>query len=228
MYNLSTDRRPAGNFNLKPFYLQLPIKPTDPDNSIEQINPTELEDYESPIFFTDQKDGSMVFICPTKGYTTKNSKYCRTELREKDEWNFYDGVNILYGQLKVSKVAGGKGIIFGQIHGDDPKLNPQLCKLYYDVNGNIYMQHKNDKNPSGDQIKVKLTTCKIGEIFRFMILLNRGKLTVSVNGKKADVEFKNQYWKQQKWYYKLGAYCQDNQSDDYVQVQFYDLQLIHI
>lgn len=225
MYNLNPNRLPGENFNLTPFYLQLPIKPRT--GTLEQITPKEIVDYESPLFYTDKEDGSLVFICPTKGHTSKNSKYCRTELREDDEWKFYNGIHILYGQMKISKVAGGKGVIFSQIHGTNSNLNPQLLKLYYDVNGNIYMQHKNDKNPSGDQIKVKLTTCKIGEIFRFLILLNKGKLTVSINGKQVEVEFKNEYWKQQDFYFKCGNYVQNNETDDHSIVQLYDLHLIH-
>ena len=124
------------------------------------------------------------------------------------EWDFYDGIHLLYGQLKVTKVAKGKGLIFAQIHGTNPDLNPQLCKLYYDINGDIYVQHKNDQNPSGNQIKLKLTTCKIGETFRFLILLNRGKLTVSINGQKIDVQFKNKYWDKQRFYFKAGNYIQ--------------------
>ena len=97
----------------------------------------------------------MVFICPTDGTPTKNSKYCRTELREADEWELFNGIHIMYGQLKVTKVAKGKGLIFGQIHGTDPDLNPQLCKLYYDTSGNIYLEHKNDNDPSQQKLNDK-------------------------------------------------------------------------
>src|ERR1700761_6132414 len=103
MYNLNPNHLPGENFDLSIWYL--PIKPTT--GSIDQITPKELSDYESPLFFTDKQDGSMTLICPTNGYTTKNSKYCRTELREYNEWNLFNGINIMYGQLKVTKVATG-------------------------------------------------------------------------------------------------------------------------
>lgn len=225
MHHLNSNLLPAENFDLTHFYLQLPSIPTK--GTVDQKSPTELQDYESPLFFTDKKDGSMTFICPTKGHTTKNSKYCRTELREEREFDFYDGIHMMYGQLKVSKIAKGKGLIFAQIHGTNPDLNPQLCKLYYDPNGNIYIQYKNDADPSSQQKKYTLTNCKLGEIFKFLILLNRGKLTVSINGQKIDVPFKNQYWKKQSFYFKFGNYCQDNTSDDHTIIQCYDLHVVH-
>ena len=68
---------------------------------------------------------------------------------------------------------------------------------------------------------------KIGEIFRFLILLSASKLTVSINGFQVNVPFKNSYWARQRFYFKFGNYCQDNEGDDHTIVQAYDLHLVH-
>ena len=102
---VNPNKLPAENFNLKPFTLQLPLKPTS--GSIEEITPKELSDYESELFFTDKTDGSLVFKCPTKGYTTKNSKYCRTELREENEFDFIAGNPPIDCKSKDNKACEG-------------------------------------------------------------------------------------------------------------------------
>src|SRR5690348_1476734 len=113
--------------NLSPWELELPI--AGASGSIEIIPPEQLVSYSSQ-YFEPQLDGSVVFMCPTNGVTTPNSDYPRTELRQVNTWAMGDS-STLIGELSVNKLAGGKGIIFAQIHGTDNTLNPQLFKLYF-------------------------------------------------------------------------------------------------
>lgn len=202
--------------------LQLPIKNGD---SIEIIKPNDLVSYISEYFY--KVDESIAFWCPTNGATTENSKYPRSELREEYEWDLQKGYHNLTASCKVIKVAKNKGIIIGQVHGTNSKLNPQLAKLYYDVNGNIYLEHKNDKSPSSKQIKVSLGKADLGDTFYYSLNIKDSTLIVSVNDNTKTIKFKNSYWKKQKYYYKAGNYTQDNKGDDYGLVIFDNIQVDH-
>lgn len=224
MYNLNPDNTPSVNFFTLPWQLQLPVKY---GKSILIIKYPELQTYTSEYFYT-ASDGSMAFKCPTNGYTTENSKYPRSELRENEEWDLLKNIHLLTTQCKIVKVAKGKGVIIGQIHGTESKLNPQVCKLYYDPNGDVYLQHKCDKNPSDTEIKVKLGKVNLGDVLNYSFFVNNGVIAVCVNDKKVVISFKNTYWNKQKYYFKLGNYLQDNnKGDDFSIVQFYYTQLIH-
>jgi len=80
-HRLDPNLAPSENFDLTSFKLTIP---TDLDNNgkTDKISEKELnKGYQSEYFYT-AKDGGMVFKCPSKGATTPNSKYARSELRE--------------------------------------------------------------------------------------------------------------------------------------------------
>jgi hypothetical protein len=211
--------------DLSKFELHTAIKE---GNSILIIKPNDLPKYESEYFYKDDDDGSLIFKCSTDGAHTENSKYPRTELREKYEWNLLKGTHELEASCIVSKLAGGKGIIFCQVHGDNSKLNPQLCKLYFDTKGNILAEVKNDTDPDSKQIKLQLGKYKLGQRLKILIKIDNGELIAKVNDKIIKTKFKNSYWSKQKFYFKSGNYLQSNIGHDFSIVQFFDLKINHI
>jgi len=131
------------SIDLSKFELQTCIKKGD---SIVIIQPDELlKGYTSKYFYYNP-DASISFMCSTNGAHTKNSKYPRTELREKMEWSL-KGTHILEGICKVVKLAGGRGVIIGQVHGTNSKLYPQLVKLFWREDNSVIVECRSDKNP---------------------------------------------------------------------------------
>lgn len=79
---LNPNLPPSANFDLSNWKLALPID-KDKNGKADNIYEAKLNAgyVNKDHFFTD-KDGGMVFKCPVKGATTKNSTYARVELRE--------------------------------------------------------------------------------------------------------------------------------------------------
>lgn len=73
---------PSANFDLSNWKLALPID-NDQNGKADNIYEAELNaGYINKDYFFTGEDGGMVFKCPVKGSTTKNSTYARVELRE--------------------------------------------------------------------------------------------------------------------------------------------------
>lgn len=233
-YMLNPQKPPGENFKLSNWELDLPVKNGD---SIEIISGNDLsKGYTSNYFYTDELDGAMTFKCPSNGGTTPNSHYPRTELREipaQGEWEIYNGNHSLSATLNVVQLPSNKGIIIGQIHGTDNKLHPQMVKLMYGIDNNIYVELQTDFQPGLEQ-KQKLMTCKLGDKISYILNVtnissNSCKINVSVNDKQISFTYKNKYWKSDKFYFKAGNYLQDNSpsADDIGIIKLYSLNVQH-
>ena len=128
-----------------------------------------LQGYTSEYFFYNP-ESSVTFICPSNGATTKNSKYPRTELRERrpnKEWAL-KGQHSLDANCRVTKLAGGKGVIIGQIHGTDSKLTPQLVKIFWRSDNTIMVECRSDKNPN-EHVQHSFGKYALGEQISYLI-----------------------------------------------------------
>lgn len=221
------------NIDLSTWELQLPVQK---GNSVEIIKPDKLKSYKSEYFY-DSTDHGISFRCPVNGATTKNAKYPRSELRERlegGEWNL-EGHHLLVASCKVNKLAGGKGIIIGQIHGTDSDNTPQIVKLIYQLDGTVAVQIKSDLDPK-KQVALPLGKFKINELITYTLEMKHNLLFASV-ARKVDeyyienstvVPFHSSYWDKQKYYFKAGCYVQNSDSsDDYALVTFYSIQTFH-
>jgi len=222
--------------DLSKFELQLPIKSTKGGSTIEIISPEELaKGYKSEYFYP--VTNGVAFECPINGKTTENAKYPRSELRERlaeGEWGLM-GSHILNVQCSVKKLADGKGIIIGQIHGTDSKNNPQIVKLLYRIDQSVELQVKDDKNPS-KQLSFDLGKVKLGEFFEYQIEMHDKLLVVSITRIINDrpvttitnYPFNNDVWDKQKYYFKSGCYVQNKgQSDDIAVVYLTRINVFH-
>ena len=228
---------PGKNYNLKNWKLQLPLKGK---KTIQEISGDELTaGYTSKYFYT-RNDGSIAFWCASDGYTTPNSHNPRSELREmpnNGNWTL-SGKHVLRAEFAIINFPSNqKGIIVGQIHGDNNALNPQLCKLYWKPDGSFIAQVKNDDNPSGTQTNLLLGKYNIGDKISYVIFVDDHQLTVSATNIKNGIpvtitqktSFRNSYWDKQTYYFKAGNYFQVNTVNpvNASLVQFYSIQLNH-
>ena len=213
---------PGKKYNLANWKLQLPIATT---KSVQEIFAPELAGgYTSEYFYT-ANDGSIAFACPSNGATTPNSNNPRSELREmrpNGEWSLSGKHELIVECAVINLSPKQKGVIIGQIHGDNNDLNPQLCKMYWGVDNKLTCRIKNDSNPSSKQdTNLVLGQYKLSEKITFSISIVDGTITASVtnikDGKPKTVtktsKFKNKYWYQQKYYFKVGNYYQINNKE---------------
>lgn len=160
------------------------------------------------------------FRTPVSGATTENSKYPRTELREKinggtgykalsEPLAMRVKVRVLRAPLIKDGTPGR--IVIGQIHA---KENEPL-RIYYD-NGAIYCKDENNKkkdestyypiNTSQEKVRIPL-----GEWFEYAIHLQEHKLVISIKyaNKLYTIGWDlKPYWKDAVGYIKAGQYIQ--------------------
>lgn len=225
-------------FDLSNWKLTIPAAGED-DKEAAEVK--KLEGYESEYFYA-AADGAMVFTAPVEGSTTRNSKYPRSELRERIDdkdakWHLGEG-GTMTATLKIDRVPTLKGkpgkIVIGQIHGEDN----ELVRLYWDKQ-KIYF--KNDRSgDDGKEHKFHLqdaggATPKIalGEIFSYKIDARGDTLAVSVyaKGKEyASTSPINPVWQSDTLYFKAGIYLGVNAKQGAAgtgQVSFYALDAGH-
>ena len=159
-YNLDPSKAPSENFDLKDWYVSVPLDDND-SGTADSIKGDSLDGYELDDYFYTADDGGMVFKAYIDGYKTSTSTtYTRTELREilsrganntnsdmSNNWVFSStpddyqaaaaGVNgVLRATLKVDHVtdtglASQYGrVIIGQIHA----VHDEPIRLYYRKN----------------------------------------------------------------------------------------------
>ena len=225
---------PEQMYDLDQWKLQLPIKT---EKSILEIK-KDLSNYQSK-YFSLTKDKALAFYVESDGDTTPNSKNPRTELREmtgksnedgpssfsnlplrgQGDWPL-TGSHTLTVECAIMKLPPTeKGIIIGQIHGNNNDLNPQLCKLYFDTKNKLTARIKNDLDPSSKKdVNIPLGNYDLGQKFTYTISMVDHIITITVTSKINKVKltvtrsytFKNKYWDGQKYYFKVGNYYQIN------------------
>jgi hypothetical protein len=239
---------PSQNFDLSHWKLTIP---TGIDIQNAELNSGYQYD---GAFFTDARNGGMVFRCPNLAGTTSNSHYSRSELREMrapegstsadaNNWTT-DVTGVMRARLRVDRVsttgdAAKVGrVVIGQIHGPDS----EVIRLYYtklpgEAKGRIYagMDDTEDHNtystdivPNSDGQGIAL-----GEPFSYVISLVKTRLVVVVRTKDGHVwnyiKSIDPRYKGMNLYFKAGVYNQNNTGDkaDFVQATFFSLSQWH-
>ena len=221
---------PGGNFNLSKFNLQLP---TGENHKPDQISGSDLAGctgYTNDVFYTDSSSGTLVMkVCGSSSscgcVTTKNSKHCRTELREKspNSWSPSSPINRLSASLAVVKADDSKhGTVVGQIHVDDSVSKKPVCELFVNQQGEVTMGVEQVPDESSLEY-TKVGEVTIGERFSYEIRYEGGKLSVSIDGGERK-ELGTGGLQGPKSYFKAGNY---NQGDSPSEVHFYSIDIRH-
>ncbi|MFB7781020.1 polysaccharide lyase family 7 protein [Streptomyces bauhiniae] len=180
--------------------------------------------YEDPYFSADS-DGALTFWSPEKGVTTTNSKYPRSELREKAEWSL-GGNHRMSATLRVVSVTSK--VVVGQIHlGSGGSSTKPLLELYYEANGDIVLGIEN--SPSGGQTQHTVGHVPVNQQWSYTIGVSGGDtIDLTVDGHTTHYPIANSF-KSYKQYFKAGAYNQSasGSSTNGARVTFYSLAVSH-
>ncbi|MBI0331295.1 polysaccharide lyase family 7 protein [Burkholderia plantarii] len=223
--SLNPSSPPGSNFNLKPWTLQLPIGAS---GSVTQVNGDSLAaGYTNPYYFhTDQSDGAMVMMDPTRGWTTSGSQHPRTELRENAIW-LTSGTNRLDATLTVVQVP--KTTTIGQIFQGNGPTKP-LCELQVTSGGNVQLLLE-DTNQGGASHTYSIAGVTIGKSFTYALSLSGTTIGVKVNGISKSFTMDSSF-DGESFYFKAGNYDQSATSGTPLTtpgtvVKFYALTLTH-
>ena len=209
---LQPNESPGANFNLSHWYLTLP------DAGPTIIPPAQLvTGYTNASWFYTGTDGAMVFWAPVTGGHTANSEYARSELRERIEptannvnWTGY-GTHILDAQCRVTRVPSNGKVMIGQIHSYTGNAYPLLMLMFED-GASLYAKFRSSPNSRTDTY-LTFSKVALNSLITYQIKMSNGLVSVTVNGQTLS---KNAFtsdpdWTNQTFYFKAGAYCQDNE-----------------
>jgi hypothetical protein len=212
---------PGANFNLSSYTLQLPVLS---GGSMKQVSGSQLEAGYTDAYFYSGSSGQMIFWCPVTGGTSPNSKYPRSELRQKSpaDWSL-SGSHTLTATCKVTKVPSNGRIIIGQIHGN--ASGSEVCKLLWN-NGAVEFRYKTDARVEQG---FNLGNYSVGTTLNYTIRCSNKAITVTVNGRSATRTYSNSMWQSDRYYFKAGSYVQDNAgtSSEGGRVEFTQLNTTH-
>lgn len=225
---LCTSCTPGANFDLTHWKLTLP------DSSATEKSASQLEGgYTDQYFYTDSTDGAMTFWAPVTGGTTSGSSYPRSELREMidpsdDNVNWtWQGTHTLTATQKVTEVPSTGKVIALQIHAFDGA--PPLVKMQY-VNGTIDFLVKQSA-AGGTDTHYVFNGINLNDQYTAEIKVTNGVLSMKVNGVTQTHDFvaADPNWKNEVFYFKAGAYTQDNAgtSTEGGRVKIYSLNVTH-
>lgn len=209
-------------------------KLTLPDEKASEVANTELLAGYASRYFQLDAAGAMVFMAPSGAGSTQNSEYPRSELRElldpaDDNRNWsVRGSHQLTASAQVLRAPSTQKIIVGQIHGFDAR---PLVKLQWHK-GTLKALLKRHPEGSNDEIKHRFAA-KVGHApFSYSIAMRDGVVTVQVEGERIthDVLASDPQWRGVSFYFKAGAYVQDDAedgADDVGEVRFTHLAVSH-
>jgi hypothetical protein len=228
--------RPQEKIDLSHWKLTLPISaPGSTVSSPSEIPAAQLTTgYTNAPYFTTGSLGEIIFWCPVNGVTTKNSTYPRTEFREQiappsDEacWTA-TGTHVLDARCRVSQVSSSQKVIIGQIHSYSGKAKPLLKLQFFKNRIEALVKESPTK---GKDIKLTFPDVGLDKDFDYQIKLQDGLLSITVNGTtQTENIFKDAPdWANQTFYFKAGAYVQDNEgsASEGARVSFSKLQTSH-
>ncbi len=185
-------------------------------------------------FFHIDSHRRLVFWCPVNGATTEGTEFPRSELREMLDkqqpavnWTS-QGTHVMTARCRVLEVPSYPKVVIGQIHGYPDKAKP-LIKLQY-FKGRVEALVKISPNAGKDR---KLTFAEVGlnQEIAFEIKVQDGVLWCTVNGltQTQDLKDNDAAWAEQTFYFKAGAYPQDNSGDaqEGARVVFSSLHVTH-
>ncbi|OIK04810.1 polysaccharide lyase family 7 protein [Streptomyces monashensis] len=222
---------PGGNFDLSVWELQEPVGSPGSPTIIPSSRLQGANGYQDAYFYTDIRDGAMIFWAPEKGVTTPNSNYARSELREMNrdgsaaDWAL-SGSHSMSATLRVVSVT--KNVCVGQIHlGSGGSSTKPLLELYYHANGDIVLGTEN--SPSGGQTSHAVGHVAIGNTWSYTIAVSGGNtIDLTVNGTTTHYAIASSF-QQYKQYFKAGSYNQSSSDSttDGARVAFYGLTVKH-
>ncbi|TVY07500.1 polysaccharide lyase family 7 protein [Paenibacillus cremeus] len=225
---------PGGNFDLSHWKLTLP------DQGASEISAAQLQaGYSGPYFYTDPQDGAMTFWAPVNGGTTSGSSYPRSELREminptddNVNWSWL-GNHTMTATERVTVVPSTGKVIALQIHGvtaSGGSASP-LVKMQYDSNKHAVDFLVKALAAGGSDIHYVFNGIQVGDSYSAQIQVVNGVLYMTVNGVTQSHDFiaADPNWKDVLFYFKAGAYTQDNVGDSSEggMVKIYSLNVTH-
>jgi hypothetical protein len=222
---------PGASHDLRNWKLTLPIDDAGgTTGEAAEIKNPQLQTYSSAFFYTGT-DGAMVFWCPVIGATTSSATAPRTELREQMvagsssiNWSVA-GTHILRGQCRVTQLPDTGAVIIGQVHGYPAQ---RLIKLQQDA-GRVQVYIRTSLANGGD---TKFTwNIPTNTLLNYEIKVVDGEAFVSVNGvtNKHNFLADDPAWATITYYFKAGAYLQDNAGPvtEGGRVSFYQVSVTH-
>lgn len=227
---------PGENFDLSHWKLTLPVDASGTsDGKAMEVSAAEVATgYTNADYFHTGPDGTMVFWAPVNGATTPGSDFPRSELREMLDpsdsdvnWTA-DGIHILEAQCRVTEIPSSEKVIIGQIHSRSGKARP-LIKLQFHKE-KVEALVKLSPEQGKDQ-KLAFPEVGMNKDIDYRIKLEDGLLSVTVNGgtQKVHILENDADWANQTFYFKAGAYCQDNEgpATEGARVSFSSLSVSH-
>jgi len=120
------------------------------------------------------------------------------------------GTHLLQARCRVIEVPSSQKVIIGQIHGYSGKAKP-LIKLQF-FKGRVEALVKENAS-KGKDLKLTFPDVGMDKDFDYEIKLQDGLLSITVNGSTQSVNVfeKNPEWAKQTFFFKVGAYTQDNE-----------------
>jgi len=224
---LNVNSPPSSNFNLSiMFSLQLP---TGSNGNPTQIFTSQLDSgyTDSPYFYTDPIDGSMVMMDPHQGWATNGSLHPRTELHENANWST-SGTNVLNATLAVTQVPSNTTV--AQIFQGSGPLKP-LCELQFNADGNVNLFIENS-NQGGGGPSYQINWVGIGNLFTYQLSLEGTTISCTVNGVTKTFGLPSSFDGEQ-FFFKAGNYDQSavngspSTSGGSTYVKFYALNIQH-
>jgi hypothetical protein len=239
---------PSSYFDLSHWYLTLP--------SGDAVSTAQLNSgYQyADVFYTDTRNGGMVFKCPNLAGHTANSTHSRTELREvlnpsnssmsdpSNNWTTSMGGRMITAlrvdHTSTTGTANVGNVVIGQIHGPSTEVvRLHYVKLPSQSSGRLYAAmedvyghgvHSPDlvSNATGDGIK-------LGERFTYQLRLVGTTLTIYIGrANHTTVKYTRTIdsgYVGKNLYFKAGVYNQNNTGDasDYAQATFFKLTHTH-
>lgn len=219
---------PVGHYDLTHWKLTLP------DEDASEVASAKLRAGYASRYFHLAENGAMVFLAPAGGGSTEHSGYPRAELRElldpEDDnrnWSAI-GFHQLQASARVLRAPSTQKIIVGQVHGFDAR---PLIKLQWQ-NGRLKALIKRHPRGSNEDISHVFATPVGNDLFSYGIEVRDGVLAVEVNGERIEHDFfrEDSAWRDVAFYFKAGAYVQDDEedgADDVGEVQFTQLEVHH-
>ncbi|KAL5349329.1 hypothetical protein ACLOAV_005619 [Pseudogymnoascus australis] len=196
MAALNPNCAPGGNFDMKPWKLQLPIGNPGQPQTISSSQLQGCDGYEDP------------------------GKHCRTELREANpsdgsaaSWSPNAAKNRLYASLSVAYAdESSHGTVIGQIHIDDSISTKPVCELFYNSKGDISMGVEQTR-AGNNLLFTPIGNIPVGQQFSYEIRYESNVLSVGINGGSQKV-LDTYELNAPNSYFKVGNYNQGNNPSD--------------
>ena len=222
---VSASSGPVSGFEFSKWNLQLPIGQPGKPETIPGSKLATYSDPEKKYYYMEGGALIMKVPEPSSGCVhTKNSKHCRTELREAspNSWSPKKARNRLHATLTV--ISAGGSVCVGQIHIDDKISVKPVAELYYSGSGQLTFGVGQTKE-GGDQIRHDLVKIPVGTKFSYTIAYEGDVLYVEIEGKRypSSGGFSNKLGALDS-YFKAGNYVQ---GDGASELHFFGIKTEH-